>query len=99
MADETRPGWELLYEDGKPATDENWGNRLAANDSTTMDLELKWKPLQLLPQTGSSSAPQVAFSTSQNSLSPFGVTYPGYGNSSYGGAGMMDKEVKLQSKT
>jgi hypothetical protein len=45
MADETRPGWELLFEDGQPATDDNWAKRLAANDFITMNLELRWKPL------------------------------------------------------
>lgn len=91
MADETRPGWELLYEDGKPATDDNWGKRLAGNDSITMNLELKWKP-----PPGSSSAPQGVPSTNQNSLSPHGVTYPGYGTSSYGGAAMIPSPYNPQ---
>ena len=96
MADETRPGWELLYDDGKPATDDNWGERLAGNDSITIILELKWKPLQLLPPPGNSSAPPVVPSTSQNTLLRYGVTYPGYAASSYGGAAMAPSSYNPQ---
>lgn len=96
MADETRPGWELLYDDGKPATDDNWGERLAGNDSITIILELKWKPLQLLPPPGNSSAPPVVPSTSQNTLLPYGVTYPGCAASSYGGAAMAPSSYNPQ---
>jgi len=96
MADENRQGWELIYEDGKPATDDNWGKRLAGNDSITMNLELKWKPLQLLPPPGSSSAPQGATSTTQNTLSPYGLTYPGYATSTYGGAAMTPSSYNPQ---
>jgi hypothetical protein len=97
MADEIRPGWELLYEDGKSATDDNWAKRLAGNESITMNLELKWKPLQLPPPPGNYTAPQGGPSTSQNTLSPYGVAYLGYGTSSYGGAAMTPSSYNPQN--
>jgi hypothetical protein len=60
MADSTRPGWELLLEDGEPATGDNWAERLAANDSITMNLELRWKSLPLLPPPPAASVHQGA---------------------------------------
>jgi len=96
MADETRSGWELLYEDGKSATDDNWAQQLAGNDSITMNLELKWKAFQLLPPPGTSGAPHGAPSTSQNTLSPYGVAYPGYGNSGHSGTAMKPSSYKPQ---
>lgn len=91
MAEDTRPGWELVFEDGQPATDDNWAKRLAANNLITMNLELRWKSPLLLPPPPGPGGYKGPLSTTQTALSPFGVSHPGYGpygvipNSSFGG--------------
>jgi hypothetical protein len=86
MAGESHPGWQLLFEDGQLATGDNWAKKLADNDSISMNLELRWQSQDFISQPPGPGVAQAPQSANQNALSPFAISYPGYGTSSYGGA-------------
>jgi len=86
MAGDSHPGWQLLFEDGQLATGDNWAKKLADNDSISMNLELRWQSQDFISQPPGPVVAQAPQSANQNALSPFAISYPGYGTSSYGGA-------------
>jgi hypothetical protein len=97
MASESRPGWQLIFEDGQLATADNWAQRLATKDSIYINLELRWESQDFIPQSlgpGIGPGPQPA---TKNALSPFAISHPRYGTSSYGGAASTPSPYPLQS--